>query len=154
MKCHSSTDLQIITESTSFVRETNEPLYHFLQRLPPRELASSTPSHLLPPWLWITNPHPTPQDHSTPADLDAFLRDGGELLAGFRESATRLAASTPQDRGYVGTRRLMGELREKLRQRILDVAKASGVTSGKVSGHSTPFDCVHGLTRKVAALPP
>ncbi|KAK4143472.1 uncharacterized protein C8A04DRAFT_37471 [Dichotomopilus funicola] len=129
-KCHYSTDIQT-TANISFTREPNEPLYHFLQRLPPRDLASATPSHLLPPWLWITNPHLTPQDRKSPPDLDAFLRDGGELLAGFREAAAKVETSTPQDRGNMATTKLMEELRERLRKRIMEVAKDSGVTSGK-----------------------
>ncbi|KAH6615935.1 hypothetical protein B0J18DRAFT_292638 [Chaetomium sp. MPI-SDFR-AT-0129] len=130
-KSHPSTNLQTATENISFSREPNEPLCHFLQRLPPRDLASTTPSHLLPPWLWITNPHLTPQDRKSPPDLDAFLRDGGDLLAEFRDAALKMAAPTPQDRGNMATARIMEELRERLRKRVMDVAKHSGVTSGK-----------------------
>ncbi|KAK4032743.1 hypothetical protein C8A01DRAFT_40805 [Parachaetomium inaequale] len=104
-------------------RQTNEPIPHFLQRLPPATAALSTPRHLLPPWFWIANPHRSgyPDGRATTGDVNSFTRDGLALLTEFRQAVAQCARNDP----------LRTQLREVLRGEIGAVAKRWGVTAGK-----------------------
>jgi hypothetical protein len=94
-------------------RHTNEPIPHFLQRLPPAQAPSTSP-----PWYWIANPHPT--GGAEPGDVASLTRDGLALLQDFRVNVAQRGRNSP-------------ELREVLRGGICAVARRAGVTCGKVS---------------------
>ncbi|KAK4155664.1 hypothetical protein C8A00DRAFT_31507 [Chaetomidium leptoderma] len=104
-------------------RQTNEPICHFLQRLPPAQAASTNPPHLLPPWYWIANPNRSayPAGRAENGDVNSLARDGLALLHEFKQNVAQCARNDP----------LRTQLREVLIGEIGAVAKRWGVTSGK-----------------------
>lgn len=105
-------------------RLTNEPIPHFLQRLPPDQASSTFPPHLLPPWYWIANPHRSayPAGLAETGDVATFKRDGLALLQEFKANVAQCARNSP----------LRTQLREVLRWEVCAAAKRAGVTCGKV----------------------
>lgn len=106
-------------------RQTNEPISHFLQRLPPAEAESTIPPQHRPPWYWIANPRRSayPTGRADTGDVATFTREGLALLQEFRHYAAQCGSHDDPRRT---------QLQELLRRRIGEVAKGCGVTTGKV----------------------
>lgn len=105
-----------------YARDTNEPIAHFLQRLPPAQASLTAPAHLLPPWYWIANPHRSAYP-AQPKDVSSFTREGAALLQAFRQNMTNLGRLEFA---------VKERLREVLQREIGDAARRRGVTAGKV----------------------
>lgn len=107
-------------------RGPKESITSFLSRLPP----STTPFSEAGPWIWMWGPKP----HATEGgDIPAFTRKGTELLEAYEEESSRLRAAHEKSgaKTTASLTRKLNPLRRTLEQNIFDVAKETGVTSGK-----------------------
>ncbi|KAJ5192548.1 Protein of unknown function DUF1917 [Penicillium cf. viridicatum] len=107
-------------------RGKTEPISRFLSRLPP----STTESADVGPWIWMFNPH---LPSKTSGDVPTLLQKGRELLqeyenesAVLREAHDRSGAKTT-----AALTRKLNPMRKELEKSILDLARETGVTSGK-----------------------
>jgi hypothetical protein len=113
--------------------QLTETVDEFLKRLPPRTTITTS-------WIWIT--YPVPKGKGKTADPrrnpelevspDDMTDRANALLSQFAGEKERIANANPNSAQSTITRKL-GPLREQLKEDILDVAVASGVTNGKVS---------------------
>lgn len=109
-------------------RGKTEPIARFLSRLPP----STTESADVGPWIWMFNPH-MPSKQNGDEDVPTLLRKGRELLQEYEnESAVlREAHDKSGAKTTAALTRKLNPMRKELEKSILDVARETGVTSGK-----------------------
>ncbi|CAI7629046.1 unnamed protein product [Penicillium viridicatum] len=105
-----------------------EPIARFLSRLPP----STTQAADVGPWIWMFNPH-MPSKQNGDGDIPTLLRKGRELLQEYEnESATlREAHDKSGAKTTAALTRKLNPMRKELEKSILDLARETGVTSGK-----------------------
>lgn len=119
-------------EGVSTARQLTETVDEFLERLPPRTTITSD-------WIWVTCPilkgkgkaaesRHIPELEESPEQMMGRAR---ALLSQFAAEKERLISANSNSTQSTITRKL-GPLRERLKEDILDLAVASGVTSGKV----------------------
>ncbi|KAJ5967723.1 hypothetical protein N7501_003971 [Penicillium viridicatum] len=109
-------------------RGKTEPIARFLSRLPP----STTQAADVGPWIWMFDPH-MPSKQNGDGDIPALLRKGRELLQEYEnESATlREAHDKSGAKTTAALTRKLNPMRKELEKSILDLARETGVTSGK-----------------------
>ncbi|KAJ9492751.1 hypothetical protein VN97_g489 [Penicillium thymicola] len=109
-------------------RGKNEPIARFLSRLPP----SATEAADVGPWIWMFNPH-MPSKQNEDGDIPTLLRKGRELLQEYEnESAVlREAHDKSGAKTTAALTRKLNPMRKELEKNILDLARETGVTSGK-----------------------
>ncbi|KAH0366973.1 DUF1917-domain-containing protein, partial [Aureobasidium melanogenum] len=118
-------------EGVSTARQLDETVEEFLKRLPPRTTITSD-------WIWVTCPilkgkgkavesRHAPELEQSPEQMMSRAR---ALLSQFAAEKERLVSANPNSTQSTITRKL-GPLRERLKEDILDLAVACGVTSGK-----------------------
>jgi hypothetical protein len=120
-------------EGVSTARQLTETVDDFLKRLPPRTTFNAS-------WIWITCPilqgkgrRAESRHHPELEESPAQLMDrANALLSQFAAEKERVASAHPDSAQSSITRKL-GPLREQLKEDILDLAVASGVTNGKVN---------------------
>jgi hypothetical protein len=120
-------------EGVSTARQLTETVDEFLKRLPPRTTITAS-------WIWITCPMlkgkgKTAESRHNPeleVSPDDMTDRANALLSQFAGEKERIINANPNSAQSTITRKL-GPLREQLKEDILDVAVASGVTNGKVS---------------------
>ncbi|KAJ5592550.1 hypothetical protein N7537_009454 [Penicillium hordei] len=109
-------------------RGKTEPIARFLSRLPP----SATEAADVGPWIWMFNPH-MPSNQNGDGDVPTLLRKGREILQEYEnESAVlREAHDKSGAKTTASLTRKLNPMRKKLEKSILDLARETGVTSGK-----------------------
>jgi hypothetical protein len=126
-------------EGVSTARQLTETVDEFLKRLPPRTTVNAS-------WIWITCPvlkgkgkavesRHNPELEESPEQL---MDRANALLSQFAAEKERIASANPDSAQSTITRKL-GPLREQLKEDILDLAVASGVTNGKVNKHFVTY---------------
>lgn len=107
-------------------RGPKESISSFLSRLPP----STTHVTEAGPWIWMWGPAP----HTTEGgDVPVFTRKGTELLEAYEEESSTLRAAHEKSaaKTTAALTRKLNPIRRTLEQNIFDLAKETGVTSGK-----------------------
>ncbi|KAJ6111811.1 hypothetical protein N7523_007872 [Penicillium sp. IBT 18751x] len=107
-------------------RGPKESISSFLSRLPPstRHITEAGP------WIWMWGPKP----HATEGgDIPVFTRKGTELLEAYEEQSSALRAAHEKSgaKTTAALTRKLNPIRRTLEQNIFDLAKETGVTSGK-----------------------
>ncbi|KAI4727852.1 DUF1917-domain-containing protein [Aureobasidium sp. EXF-10728] len=118
-------------EGFASARQLTETVEEFVKRLPPR-------TTIMGPWIWITCPISKGKGEEAASRHDPELEESPEqltnrahaLLSQFTAEKERIASANPNSTASFITRKL-GPLREQLKEDILDIAVASGVTDGK-----------------------
>ncbi|CAD0083325.1 unnamed protein product [Aureobasidium vineae] len=118
-------------EGVTTARQLTETVDEFVKRLPPR-------TTFMKPWIWITCPivngkgkiaafrHNLEQEESP----EQMTNRAHALLSQFAAEKERITSANPNSTQSTITRKL-GSLREQLKEDILDIAVASGMTNGK-----------------------
>lgn len=120
-------------EGLPTARQLTETVDEFLKRLPPRTTINAD-------WIWITCPvlkgkgkaaelRHNPEVEQSP---EGMMDRANALLSQFVAEEERITSANPNSAQSTITRKL-GPLREQLKEDILDVAVACGVTNGKVN---------------------
>ncbi|CAD0107738.1 unnamed protein product [Aureobasidium uvarum] len=118
-------------EGVTTARQLTETVDEFVERLPPR-------TTFMGPWIWITCPivngkgkiaasRHNPELEESPEQMTNRART---LLSQFAAEKERISSANPNSTQSTIMRKL-GPLREQLKEDILDIAVASGVTNGK-----------------------
>jgi hypothetical protein len=120
-------------EGVSTARRLTETVDEFLKRLPPRTTIHTS-------WIWITCPVLKGKGKAVKSRRNPELEESPEqlmdranaLLSQFAAEKERITSANPYSAQSTITRKL-GPLREQLKEDILDLAVANGVTNGKVN---------------------
>ncbi|KAF2147369.1 uncharacterized protein K452DRAFT_293806 [Aplosporella prunicola CBS 121167] len=106
--------------------QPTETVSEFLKRCPPlKTICEDTGID----WFWVGNPHASSYNQQ-PADVDTFIERGYGLLEAYQSKRAELESANPSSAKGTITRKL-GPEREKLKQRIADLARAKHVVCGK-----------------------
>lgn len=104
--------------------QLGESITDFTNRLPPVTSRIGD----VGPWIRVANPYPERQDKS--GRIGEFKEAGEELLRKFRETKSRVEADNPGKVREIITRKLASD-RESLKEQIKELARSTGVLSGK-----------------------
>ncbi|KAF7521773.1 hypothetical protein PCG10_007870 [Penicillium crustosum] len=109
-------------------RGKTESIARFLSRLPPSTIEAAD----VGPWIWMFNPH-MPSKQNGDGDVPALLRKGRELLQEYENESTVLREAHDKSgaKTTAALTRKLNPMRKELEKSILDVARETGVTSGK-----------------------
>lgn len=105
--------------------QLGESITDFTNRLPPVTSRIGD----VGPWIWVANPYPEHQDKSR--RTGEFKEAGDELLRKFRETKSRVEVDNPGKARGIITRELTSDM-ESLKEQIKELARSTGVLSGKV----------------------
>lgn len=103
--------------------QLGESIAEFTKRLPP----STSRLDDVGPWIWVANPYSNNQKGGR---IGEFKEAGEELLRQYRETKSRVEAENPGKAKSTITQRLASE-RESLKEQIKELARSTGVLSGK-----------------------
>ena len=110
-------------EGDLMAKQLHEKVEDFLARLP-----ASTTSVSSGPWIWVANPHSSPQRRRS--DVVSLRESGGKLLAELRERRLKYEAKYSEKAPAAVTRAMKAD-REWLEQSIVRLAQKTNVISGK-----------------------
>ncbi|MCJ1475207.1 hypothetical protein MMC13_003867 [Lambiella insularis] len=105
-------------------RQLDEPLSHFLTRLPPL----TTHESFIGPWIWVSNPDST--FRPTDQNIAGMMARGERILSDFEDQRDKLEKMLAgKARGAIS--RKINPIREKVRTALLESARKNGCTTGK-----------------------
>ena len=118
-------------------RALDETVDDFLARLPPRTSRIGDCG----PWIFISNPHCTGRKHLY-EDTKGFRERGEQLLSNFNAAKVEIESSMAgKPKSVIG--RKLTPLRSQLEKDVFEVARKSGVTSGKWMLFPSPENVNH-----------
>jgi hypothetical protein len=122
--------------------QLNETIPNFLDRLRPSDPNTAS----IGPWIWISNPHSTPND--TLHDTGGFMQSAYPILEKLRQRRAEFEEKYP-DKIPSSITRLLKPDRDRVEADIIRLAKSHNVTTGKWMLFPSPHD-VDAVWSKIA----